>query len=208
MPHTFLTDSLLSQQCHIKINSAYGSMKDISVYNMLGLSPSQIYIVGRPSKKYQNQCQVVRFSSVSFSSFFCSISWCFCLKGCGFSSWFSSFTLIFLQLSFCFQFLSEGYAAHLSTLQFGHRARPKKSPSVRMVLRKGSFGLSAKPDFLCKRTHLRRTMSVQQPDPPCTPNPKPERAQSQPESDKDHGGGGGGQGVWGRASIHRGDTTP
>ncbi|XP_037533514.1 membrane-associated phosphatidylinositol transfer protein 3 [Nematolebias whitei] len=152
----------LIHECHIKINSSYGSMKDISVYNMLGLNPSQIYIVGRPSKKYQNQCQ----------------------------------------------FLSEGYAAHLSTLQFGHRARPKKSPSVRMVLRKGSFGLSAKPDFLCKRTHLRRTMSVQQPDPPCTPNPKPERAQSQPESDKDHGGGGGGQGPWGRASIHRGDTTP
>uniref|UniRef100_A0A8C9WBI7 Membrane-associated phosphatidylinositol transfer protein 3 n=1 Tax=Scleropages formosus TaxID=113540 RepID=A0A8C9WBI7_SCLFO len=132
----------LIQECHIKISAAYGSMKDISVYNMLGLGPSQIYIVGRPSKKYQNQCQ----------------------------------------------FLSEGYAAHLSSLQFGHRTRPKKSPSVRMVLRKGSFGLSAKPDFLCKRTHLRRTMSVQQPDPPCTPNPKPERAQSQPESDKDHGG--------------------
>ena len=33
-------------------------MKDISVYNMLGLRPAQIYIVGRPSKKYQNQCQV------------------------------------------------------------------------------------------------------------------------------------------------------
>uniref|UniRef100_A0A8C2XFH1 Membrane-associated phosphatidylinositol transfer protein 3 n=1 Tax=Cyclopterus lumpus TaxID=8103 RepID=A0A8C2XFH1_CYCLU len=138
----------LMQECHIKINSAYGSMKDITVYNMLGLCPSQIYIVGRPSKKYQNQCQ----------------------------------------------FLSEGYAVHLATLQFGHRARTKKSPSVRMVLRKGSFGLSAKPDFLCKRSHLRRTMSVQQPDPPCTPNPKPERAQSQPESDKDHGGGGGGGG--------------
>ncbi|XP_030237825.1 membrane-associated phosphatidylinositol transfer protein 3 [Gadus morhua] len=153
----------LVQECHIKINSAYGSMKDISVYNMLGLRPAQIYIVGRPSKKYQNQCQ----------------------------------------------FLSDGYAAHLSTLQFGHRARPKKTSSVRMVLRKGSFGLSAKPDFLCKRTHLRRTMSVQQPDPPCTPNPKPERAQSQPESDKDPGGGGAAvHGVWGRASMHRGDTTP
>uniref|UniRef100_A0A8C1U5Z0 Membrane-associated phosphatidylinositol transfer protein 3 n=1 Tax=Cyprinus carpio TaxID=7962 RepID=A0A8C1U5Z0_CYPCA len=132
----------LVQECHIKINCAYGSMKDISVYNMLGLNPNQIYIVGRPSKKYQNQCQ----------------------------------------------FLSEGYAVHLSSLQFSHRARPKKSSSVRMVLRKGSFGLSAKPDFLCKRTHLRRTMSVQQPEPPMTPNPKPERAQSQPESDKDHGG--------------------
>ncbi|KAJ4918100.1 hypothetical protein JOQ06_010014, partial [Pogonophryne albipinna] len=49
----------LVQECHIKINSAYGSMKDITVYNMLGLGPSQIYIVGRPSKKYQNQCQEV-----------------------------------------------------------------------------------------------------------------------------------------------------
>uniref|UniRef100_A0A3B3S2Z5 Membrane-associated phosphatidylinositol transfer protein 3 n=1 Tax=Paramormyrops kingsleyae TaxID=1676925 RepID=A0A3B3S2Z5_9TELE len=136
----------LMQECHIKISAAYGSMKDISVYSMLGLSPSQIYIVGRPSKKCQNQCQ----------------------------------------------FLSEGYAAHLSMLQFGHRTRPKKSSSVRMVLRKGSFGLSAKPEFLCKRTHLRRTMSVQQPDPPCSANPKPERAQSQPESDKDLGGGSGG----------------
>lgn len=53
-------------QCHIKIISAYGSMKDISVYNMLGLSPSQIYIVGRPSKKYQNQCQVVGSSSIQY----------------------------------------------------------------------------------------------------------------------------------------------
>ncbi|XP_067221607.1 membrane-associated phosphatidylinositol transfer protein 3 [Chanodichthys erythropterus] len=153
----------LVHECHIKINCAYGSMKDISVYSMLSLSPNQIYIVGRPSKKYQNQCQ----------------------------------------------FLSEGYAVHLSSLQFSHRARPKKSSSVRMVLRKGSFGLSAKPDFLCKRTHLRRTMSVQQPDPPMTPNPKPERAQSQPESDKDHGGGGGpGHALWSRGSMHRGDTTP
>lgn len=64
MSHTSPIDYLLSHQCHIKINSAYGSMKDISVYNMLGLSPSQIYIVGRPSKKYQNQCQVLQFRFV------------------------------------------------------------------------------------------------------------------------------------------------
>ncbi|CAB1347945.1 unnamed protein product, partial [Coregonus sp. 'balchen'] len=147
--------------CHIKINSAYGSMKDISVYNMLGLSPPRFILwAGLPRSTRLNA--------------------------------------------------SDGYAVHLSSLQFGHRARPKKTPSVRMVLKKGSFGLSAKPDFLCKRTHLRRTMSVQHPDPPCTPNPKPERAQSQPESDQDPGGGGGsgGHGVWGRASMHRGDTTP
>lgn len=43
-------------------------MKDISVYSMLGLSPSQIYIVGRPSKKCQNQCQV---GDASFGSLQC-----------------------------------------------------------------------------------------------------------------------------------------
>ncbi|XP_034994743.1 membrane-associated phosphatidylinositol transfer protein 3 isoform X1 [Zootoca vivipara] len=128
----------LVQECHIKICAAYGSMKDISVYNVLGLSPSQIYIVGRPAKKYQAQCQ----------------------------------------------FLSEGYASHLASLEFSLRSRPKKNNS-RMILRKGSFGLHSQPDFLRKRNHLRRTLSVQQPDPPSL-IPKPERAQSQPESDKDH----------------------
>ncbi|XP_036125156.1 membrane-associated phosphatidylinositol transfer protein 3 isoform X1 [Molossus molossus] len=127
----------LVQECFIKISAAYGSTKDISVYSVLGLPPSQIFIVGRPTKKYQTQCQ----------------------------------------------FLSEGYAAHLAALEASHRSRPKKN-HPRMILRKGSFGLHAQPDFLRKRNHLRRTMSVQQPDPPA--NPKPERAQSQPESDKDH----------------------
>ncbi|XP_042636428.1 membrane-associated phosphatidylinositol transfer protein 3 [Orycteropus afer afer] len=128
----------LVRECFIKISAAYGSTKDISVYSVLGLPPSQIFIVGRATKKYQNQCQ----------------------------------------------FLSEGYAAHLAALETSHRSRPKKNNS-RMILRKGSFGLHAQPEFLRKRNHLRRTMSVQQPDPPIT-NPKPERAQSQPESDKDH----------------------
>ncbi|XP_059685513.1 membrane-associated phosphatidylinositol transfer protein 3 [Gavia stellata] len=128
----------LMQECHIKICAAYGSMKDISVYNVLALSPSQIYIVGRSTKKYQAQCQ----------------------------------------------FLSEGYAAHLASLEFSLHSRSKKNNS-RMILRKGSFGLHSQPEFLRKRNHLRRTMSVQQPDPPSS-NPKPERAQSQPESDKDH----------------------
>lgn len=45
-------------QCFIKISAAYGSTKDISVYSVLGLPPSQIFIVGRPTKKYQTQCQV------------------------------------------------------------------------------------------------------------------------------------------------------
>lgn len=92
--------------------------------------------------------------------------------------------------SFCHpQFLSEGYAAHLSSLEFEHGSCTKKG---RMIPRQASFGLTTKSDFLspspdflsCKRTPLlRRAMSVQQPSPPSstTATPKPERAQSQPE---------------------------
>lgn len=45
-------------QAHMKIFAGYGSTKDISVYTSIGLPSSQIYIVGRPSKKMQHQCQV------------------------------------------------------------------------------------------------------------------------------------------------------
>uniref|UniRef100_A0A8D2CYN7 Membrane-associated phosphatidylinositol transfer protein 3 n=1 Tax=Sciurus vulgaris TaxID=55149 RepID=A0A8D2CYN7_SCIVU len=69
------------------------------------------------------------------------------------------------------QFLSEGYAG--TPGRAGSQSPPRQ------------LGLHAQPEFLRKRNHLRRTMSVQQPDPPAA-NPKPERAQSQPESDKDH----------------------
>ncbi|XP_060744508.1 membrane-associated phosphatidylinositol transfer protein 3-like isoform X2 [Tachysurus vachellii] len=153
----------LIQECHINIKLAYGSMKDISVYSMLGLSPNQIYIVGKPSKKYQNQCQ----------------------------------------------FLSEGYAMHLSSLQFGHQGRSQKTSSMRMLIRNSSFGLSTKPDFNPKRTLLRRTMSVQQAELPKTLIPKAERSQSQPESDKDHMFGGGiGHSMFLLGNMHPGNTTP
>uniref|UniRef100_A0A8C5FC83 DDHD domain-containing protein n=1 Tax=Gadus morhua TaxID=8049 RepID=A0A8C5FC83_GADMO len=105
-------------EANMKIFAGYGSTKDISVYTAIGLGPSQIYIVGRPSKKMQQQCQ----------------------------------------------FITEGYAAHLSQLEYHrHRAaRPAKaSGSARMVLRKGSFGLGASSDFLRKRNHLLRTISAQ-----------------------------------------------
>uniref|UniRef100_A0A8C6L8I0 Phosphatidylinositol transfer protein membrane associated 2 n=1 Tax=Nothobranchius furzeri TaxID=105023 RepID=A0A8C6L8I0_NOTFU len=100
------------------IFAAYGSTKDISVYTSIGLPPSQIYIVGRPSKKMQHQCQ----------------------------------------------FIPDGYASHLSQLQYNQRSRPAKSTSTRMVLRKGSFALGvAGGDFLRKRNHIFRTISSQQP---------------------------------------------
>uniref|UniRef100_A0A8C4DJX6 DDHD domain-containing protein n=1 Tax=Dicentrarchus labrax TaxID=13489 RepID=A0A8C4DJX6_DICLA len=102
-------------EAHLKIFAGYGSTKDISVYTAIGLPPLQIYIVGRPSKKMQSQCQ----------------------------------------------FITEGYAAHLSQLEYNHRSRPAKSSSARMVLRKGSFGLGANSDFLRKRNHLLRTISSQ-----------------------------------------------
>uniref|UniRef100_H2LP27 Phosphatidylinositol transfer protein membrane associated 2 n=1 Tax=Oryzias latipes TaxID=8090 RepID=H2LP27_ORYLA len=123
-----------------EIYVGYGSSKDISVYTSIGLLPSQIYIVGRPTKKMQHQCQ----------------------------------------------FITEGYAAHLSQLEYSHRSRPAKSSSARMVLRKGSFGLGANSDFLRKRNHLLRTISSQ----PAPSSPtgnihnRPERTQSQSDSER------------------------
>ncbi|XP_015232273.1 PREDICTED: membrane-associated phosphatidylinositol transfer protein 2-like [Cyprinodon variegatus] len=106
----------LISEAHMKIFAAYGSTKDISVYSALGLPPSQIYIVGRPTKKMQHQCQ----------------------------------------------FIPDGYASHLSQLEYNQRSRPAKSTSTRMVLRKGSFALgSAAGDFLRKRSHIFRTISSQ-----------------------------------------------
>ncbi|KAM6902526.1 LOW QUALITY PROTEIN: membrane-associated phosphatidylinositol transfer protein 2-like [Xenentodon cancila] len=109
--------SLISE-AHMRIFAAYGSTKDISVYTSMGLSPSQIYIVGRPTKKMQHQCQ----------------------------------------------FIPDGYASHLSQLEYNQRSRPAKSASARMVLRKGSFALGAAGgDFLRKRNHIFRTISSKQP---------------------------------------------
>uniref|UniRef100_A0A4W5S1N1 Phosphatidylinositol transfer protein membrane associated 2 n=1 Tax=Hucho hucho TaxID=62062 RepID=A0A4W5S1N1_9TELE len=125
-------------EAHMKIFAGYGSTKDISVYTSIGLSPSQIYIIGRPSKKMQAQCQ----------------------------------------------FITEGYATHLSQLEYNQRSRPPKTSSARMVLRKGSFGLGAKSDFLRKRNHLLRTISAQ--PAPSSPtgsgHSRPERTQSQSDS--------------------------
>ncbi|XP_056888458.1 membrane-associated phosphatidylinositol transfer protein 2-like isoform X6 [Takifugu flavidus] len=127
-------------EAHMKIFAGYGSTKDISVYTSIGLPPSQIYIVGRASKKMQHQCQ----------------------------------------------FITEGYAAHLSQLEYNHRSRPAKSSSARMVLRKSSFGLGANGDFLRKRNHLLRTISSQ----PAPTSPtggihnRPERTQSQSDGER------------------------
>ncbi|XP_016092545.1 membrane-associated phosphatidylinositol transfer protein 2-like isoform X7 [Sinocyclocheilus grahami] len=130
----------LITEAHMKIFAAYGSTKDISVYTSLGLPPAQIYIVGRPTKKMQHQCQ----------------------------------------------FIADGYASHLSQLEYNQRSRPAKTGSTRMVLRKGSFGLGGSGDFLRKRNHLLRTISSQ----PTSSTPpvqigRPERAQSQSECDRE-----------------------
>ncbi|KAI1881975.1 hypothetical protein AGOR_G00245720 [Albula goreensis] len=135
-------------EAHMKIFAAYGSTKDISVYSSIGLPPSHIYIVGRPTKKMQHQCQ----------------------------------------------FITDGYASHLSQLEYSHRSRPAKTSSARMVLRKGSFGLGANAEFLRKRNHLLRTISSQ-PGPssptggpahgPVHGHARPERTQSQSESERE-----------------------
>uniref|UniRef100_A0A674A8N7 Phosphatidylinositol transfer protein membrane associated 2 n=1 Tax=Salmo trutta TaxID=8032 RepID=A0A674A8N7_SALTR len=97
-----------------EIFAAYGSTKDISVYSSIGLPPSHIYIVGRPTKKMSSQCQ----------------------------------------------FIPDGYASHLSQLEYSKRSRPTKTASARIVLRKGSFGLGAAGgDYLRKRNHILRSIN-------------------------------------------------
>eukprot|EP00063_Salmo_salar_P007931 XP_013982766.1 PREDICTED: membrane-associated phosphatidylinositol transfer protein 2-like isoform X2 [Salmo salar] len=101
-------------EAHMKIFAAYGSTKDITVYSSLGLPPSHIYIVGRPTKKMSSQCQ----------------------------------------------FIPDGYASHLSQLEYSQRSRPAKTASARIVLRKGSFGLGAAGgDYLRKRNHILRSIN-------------------------------------------------
>ncbi|XP_029547918.1 membrane-associated phosphatidylinositol transfer protein 2 isoform X3 [Salmo trutta] len=101
-------------EAHMKIFAAYGSTKDISVYSSIGLPPSHIYIVGRPTKKMSSQCQ----------------------------------------------FIPDGYASHLSQLEYSKRSRPTKTASARIVLRKGSFGLGAAGgDYLRKRNHILRSIN-------------------------------------------------
>ncbi|CAJ1070086.1 membrane-associated phosphatidylinositol transfer protein 2-like [Xyrichtys novacula] len=136
----------LINEAHMRIFAAYGSTKDISVYSSIGLSPSHIYIVGRPTKKMLHQCQ----------------------------------------------FIPDGYASHLSQLEYNSRSRPAKSPSTRMVLRKSSFGLGAAGgDFLRKRNHIFRTISSQQPGGAGSASPnqpgRTERTLSQCEMERDRG---------------------
>ncbi|XP_044190074.1 membrane-associated phosphatidylinositol transfer protein 2-like isoform X1 [Thunnus albacares] len=133
-------------EAHMRIFAAYGSTKDISVYTSVSLPPSHIYIVGRPTKKMQHQCQ----------------------------------------------FIPDGYASHLSQLEYNQRSRPAKSGSTRMVLRKGSFGLGAAGgDFLRKRNHIFRTISSQQPGGSGSGSPsqpgRTERTLSQCEMERDRG---------------------
>uniref|UniRef100_A0A3Q2L1Y4 Phosphatidylinositol transfer protein membrane associated 2 n=1 Tax=Equus caballus TaxID=9796 RepID=A0A3Q2L1Y4_HORSE len=50
---------LLISELHLRVHAAYGSTKDVAVYSSISLSPMQIYIVGRPTKKLQQQCQAL-----------------------------------------------------------------------------------------------------------------------------------------------------
>ncbi|XP_045698513.1 membrane-associated phosphatidylinositol transfer protein 2 isoform X7 [Phyllostomus hastatus] len=50
---------LLISELHLRAHAAYGSTKDVAVYSSINLSPMQIYIVGRPTKKLQQQCQFI-----------------------------------------------------------------------------------------------------------------------------------------------------
>jgi len=45
-------------QALLNIRVAYGSSKDIAVYQAIGLQPDQIYIIGKVSKKHRKEAVV------------------------------------------------------------------------------------------------------------------------------------------------------
>lgn len=49
----------LTQECQLSFQAAYGSAKDISVYKEVGLTSEHIFVIGKVSKKIQNQAQVL-----------------------------------------------------------------------------------------------------------------------------------------------------
>ncbi|KAK7086800.1 Membrane-associated phosphatidylinositol transfer protein 2, partial [Halocaridina rubra] len=96
----------------VVIMAAYGSSKDITVYNSIGLKPEQIFIVGKASKKQQASAQV----------------------------------------------LTDGYAAHLSSLSALGKSRPAKG-NPQMVIPRGFFGLPGQSNALRRRRSAKRTTS-------------------------------------------------
>ena len=57
-------------QLHIRV--AYGSSKDIAVYQAIGLQPDQIYIIGRVAKKHRKEAVVCVITIIfSFPCFIC-----------------------------------------------------------------------------------------------------------------------------------------
>ncbi|XP_047497332.1 protein retinal degeneration B-like isoform X5 [Penaeus chinensis] len=96
----------LIQDHAIVIVAAYGSSKDIAVYNSIGLKTGQIYIVGKASKKQHANAQV----------------------------------------------LSDGYAAHLSSLSALGKSRPARG-NPQMVIPRGFFGLPGQNNALRRRRY-------------------------------------------------------
>jgi len=45
-------------QAQLNIHAAYGSSKDIAVYQAIGLQPDQIYIIGKVAKKHRKDAVV------------------------------------------------------------------------------------------------------------------------------------------------------
>ena len=71
LAHCMMTLIDTPSQTKMVLHAAYGSSKDIWVYSTVGLQPSQIYIVGKVSKKYQSHAQVGLVSVWSLFSCVC-----------------------------------------------------------------------------------------------------------------------------------------
>jgi len=57
-------------QAQLNIRVAYGSSKDIAVYQAIGLQPDQIYIIGRVAKKHRKEAVVCVITIIFISLFY------------------------------------------------------------------------------------------------------------------------------------------
>lgn len=68
-----------------------------------------------------------------------------------------------IPTSFCPQFLSDGYVAHLGQLEAGSHSHPPSGPP-RAALAKSSYAVAAPVDFLRKQSQLLRSRGPSQVD--------------------------------------------
>lgn len=121
--------------------AAYGSHKDIVVYQSLNIKADRIFAVGKVPKKAHSQAQV---GHIAFSS---------CLQLTIFTNrWWLCAAKLRFMIPCPFQILTDGYAAHLQHLTLSNKISPSTC-NARLFLQKSSFTLPGQKTKAKKLLH-------------------------------------------------------